>query len=608
MQALRVLPPADTLFPRMPPEPTRIEASDRPAVESALGRIEASAAFGPGRQARQLLRYLVEAALNGESDRLKGYTIGVEVLGRPTDFDPSNDTSVRVAMRRLRRLLGEYYAAEGAQEKLRLHLVPGGYVVRLVRPQAEAPQPDPAPETQAATPQRGRGRRGLALVSVALLGMALAAGLWFRPNGSGGAGLAGALVFRGADGANVSLQEPDPQALQPRPDRQPVLRFETFRPEPAADPEVARRLTRELRVAVARFSEIVVLDDSAPRGAETLRMSGALRADGRFSVELRDAMTGQVVGVFAGEPGRSGAAGEAVRFIATAIAQPYGLVLTLARRDMPADPESPGFSCVLRLLDYWRHYDTTRLPAIARCLDATPAEGPATGPVLAARALVALERFRLGSGRDAEALEAAYLHARRAAEGAPFDPRVQQALGAVLTARGDGLLGVGALRNARRLNPYDPDIAADLASRLIGIGEISEARRLLLEACFYVAARPAWMDFYLFLAELLEGDGAAAVDRVGRMLDDGFVLNLVARVIAARLTGDAAGLTTTQARLFARDDRWQTEPATLLRQRLPSAEIADRVAALLAGDTLPASVTIEALSVQRGSCLGDRAN
>lgn len=102
--------------------PTRIQPSDREAVAEALARIDGSAAFATSRQARQLLRYLTEAALAGEAERLKGYTLAVEVLGRPTDFDPSTDTSVRVAMRRLRKLLADYYAQEGAGDSVRLLL------------------------------------------------------------------------------------------------------------------------------------------------------------------------------------------------------------------------------------------------------------------------------------------------------------------------------------------------------------------------------------------------------------------------------------------------------------------------------------------------------
>src|SRR4051794_39407852 len=60
------------------------------------------------------LRFVVTMTLDGNGGRLKGYTIGVEALGRDESFDPQSDPIVRVEAVRLRRALARYYAAEGA--------------------------------------------------------------------------------------------------------------------------------------------------------------------------------------------------------------------------------------------------------------------------------------------------------------------------------------------------------------------------------------------------------------------------------------------------------------------------------------------------------------
>ena len=49
----------------------------------------------------------VEATLRGAGDRIKGYTIAVEALGRAENFDPQADPIVRVEAMRLRRALDE---------------------------------------------------------------------------------------------------------------------------------------------------------------------------------------------------------------------------------------------------------------------------------------------------------------------------------------------------------------------------------------------------------------------------------------------------------------------------------------------------------------------
>lgn len=591
----------------MTPAPTRIEPSDRETVAEVLARIDGSAAFATSRQARQLLRYLTEAALAGEGERIKGYTLGVEVLGRAADFDPSTDTSVRVAMRRLRKLLADYYAQEGAADPVRLHLVPGEYAPALIRAgEPAAPLPPPAAPAPAPTAPPPRPLRRLGLAAVVLLGLGLGASALLRPGAVSEPGAGDAVLFVGELGARVRAVPAASLPAEAMRDEAPVLRVMPILAAGGAEAAAAESLTRELRIGLARFTELVVFDGAMAEAPETVRVSGTLQPGGRFVIELREAPSGRVLGVFTGEAGRE-ATPEAVRFIATAIAQPYGMLLSLLARQKPAEPTSPGFSCVLRLFEYWRHYDAARIEPIRSCLNATPATGPAAGPILAGRALAALELHRLSHGTDEALLREAYKRARRAVQAVPFDPRAQQALGAVLYARGDAELGIAALRSARRANPWDPDIAADLAARLIGLGELAEARALLREACTYVAARPAWMDFYLFLAELLSGHGEAAVDRAGRMLDDGFVLNLVARAIAARVQRDEAALSRWQAALAERDPGWAEEPERLLRQRLPAPEVARLVADALTGAWPVGEVTPEGPRGRAGGCLGDRA-
>lgn len=45
---------------------------------------------------RALLSYLVERTLDGSAESLKEYTIGVEAFGKPADYNPQEDASVRV--------------------------------------------------------------------------------------------------------------------------------------------------------------------------------------------------------------------------------------------------------------------------------------------------------------------------------------------------------------------------------------------------------------------------------------------------------------------------------------------------------------------------------
>ena len=114
--------------------------SDDPALEAsvidALGRILAHKQFKDTTRLKRFLTYVVDEALAGRSDRLKGYSIGLEVFDRAEDFDPQADTIVRVQAGQLRRRLDLYYSTDGQSDPLRILLPKGSYVPIFERRQA----------------------------------------------------------------------------------------------------------------------------------------------------------------------------------------------------------------------------------------------------------------------------------------------------------------------------------------------------------------------------------------------------------------------------------------------------------------------------------------
>ncbi len=109
-------------------------------VRAALDRIVGSEAFRSSPQLAAFLSFVVSAALQGRSDRIKGYTIGVEALKRGANFDPQLDPIVRVEATRLRRAMERYYSGPGADSPVRIELARGSYVpsfcYRGARPEA----------------------------------------------------------------------------------------------------------------------------------------------------------------------------------------------------------------------------------------------------------------------------------------------------------------------------------------------------------------------------------------------------------------------------------------------------------------------------------------
>ncbi|MBV8843618.1 MAG: hypothetical protein JO307_12490, partial [Bryobacterales bacterium] len=64
-------------------------------VREELGRVLSSSEFRTSKRSQEFLKYVVENTLAGRADMLKERTIGIEVFGRSTSYDPSDDATVR---------------------------------------------------------------------------------------------------------------------------------------------------------------------------------------------------------------------------------------------------------------------------------------------------------------------------------------------------------------------------------------------------------------------------------------------------------------------------------------------------------------------------------
>ena len=108
-------------------------APSEDAIRAELDKVLASSAFRGANRARSLLRFVVEAAVEGRARELKEYTLGAGALGRGETFDPRLDPIVRVETSRLRGRLDRYYASEGADDAVVIELPKGTYVPRFVQ-------------------------------------------------------------------------------------------------------------------------------------------------------------------------------------------------------------------------------------------------------------------------------------------------------------------------------------------------------------------------------------------------------------------------------------------------------------------------------------------
>ncbi|HME37295.1 MAG TPA: helix-turn-helix domain-containing protein [Candidatus Sulfotelmatobacter sp.] len=103
----------------------------------------------------KLLQYLAKQSLYHPEAPLKEYQIATEVYGRPADFDPQTDSTIRVQAGRLRLKLADYYATEGAADPIVVRIPKGSYHLTFetrsveARPIESGTQPQNPPAREA---------------------------------------------------------------------------------------------------------------------------------------------------------------------------------------------------------------------------------------------------------------------------------------------------------------------------------------------------------------------------------------------------------------------------------------------------------------------------
>ena len=165
-----------------------LSKSDADRVRQQLKRVTESAPFQSSLRRQRFLGYLVAETLEGRGERLKAYTIAVEVFERPETFDPLIAPLVRIEAGRLRDKLREYYAGEGRDDPVRIDLPKGSYVPLFAFQDSVTPEPEIAlaleprlPDSTTAVPAAklaGLPSSGQILLAAAAAILAVGAAVW----------------------------------------------------------------------------------------------------------------------------------------------------------------------------------------------------------------------------------------------------------------------------------------------------------------------------------------------------------------------------------------------------------------------------------------------
>ena len=335
---------------------------------------------------RALLTYLVTEELEGRGDRIKAYSIATEIFGRPADFDPQQDSIVRVEIGRLRQALGRYYLTAGKDDLVVISIPKGQY-----RP-VFSPARSLAPADGAALIERAPAKTRSRFALFSALGVLVAA-------------LGGLAVWK------FSAPRPSPVA---RGARGPVVAITPFEMHADRDGQdyIAGGLQFDLADVLSDYNwlTVVPLNENAAGNGEAepkpdFFIRGALRLIGddvKATVLLLDGPTGAVRWTnryeFRLNSGEVRAAQrDLVVKIGRDVGNPVGIVADIERANRAVDDArtDEAFTCHLRATQYWRNFHSKDYAPAWRCFAALPASAGADAATLAIRAILTLDPLNL---------------------------------------------------------------------------------------------------------------------------------------------------------------------------------------------------------------------
>jgi TolB-like protein len=407
--------------------------AEKDLILKELDRLLASPEFDASERNRRFLRHVVEETLAGRGARIKAYSIATGAFGRGDDFDPQQDSIVRIEAARLRRALEHFYLKQIETSRVWITIPKGAYVPEFIFTAARPP-PDPVIQS--------------------------------RPR--------------------TALHRATPRVL--------VENFELQGPSELL-PRIERVLTRQVIATLTPFTELFVYgfdttdllstENRYPRGREQLTINYRLFGTISISAEalqlellLQDAEDSRFVWAQTFErdleiPTDSlrivGLCKEIAGNVARVLALRDGILDSQARETANDAPQNlSGYQKLLDFQDYWRTLDPDLYQPLRLDLEATVAEDPRFASAFACLSLLYSDaaRYRYDvSDTCVEPLDRAMDLAQRAIHIKPNSSCAYRARAVAEWFSGRPENSLATLRTARMLNPNDPEVLAELGFR-----------------------------------------------------------------------------------------------------------------------------------------------
>lgn len=558
-----------------------------PAVRETLDRLLASQTFGRSERARELLRYLVEREQSGEADKLKGFSIAVDVFGKDAGFDPSTDAVVRVQAGRLRELLDQYFSGEGAGEPIRIVIPRGSYIpsyepngVRLP-PQKQVPpvlEQVPATASREAVPVSESGMQDLSGTTVILFkhlhAFWIAIAIFFivmitlmvlmLRQAYGPEVVSGTKSNRGiatSNSATATLEKLPAVYLVLAENTPQTQRIETMLRAGLSNMETIQFIDRKPGEDEARANDPTTFAFNLGSGA----------TPGSVTIEVKNLKTGRVLNsetLSAFETTASQASDHVAKILGD-VTGPFGSIYGYIEQNRLQNDLT---TCVILSKTYPSDQSAKNHEAAYRCLEDLVAHGEASAMI-----------YALLAGQQLDAIVWGYAY--------PPDPSVQQAMALVnkaiqidptssrayrMAAYAEGVVGnqkerVRWAKKALDAAPYDLRAVYHYGWAMVMAGNYQEGTALLARSLNLANPHSKWLDYALFQGAFMEGNqelqkrAALALSAIEPQPE-----YLVAQLIVANSNNDSAEAARILTEINAKFPEFIRDPrATFLKNHYP---------------------------------------
>lgn len=444
------------------------------AIAEHLAVLQSTKDFAKTTRKYRMLQYIVAAEIDGNGDRIKAYAIGVDVLGRSINFDPSEDSIVRVEMARLRTTLAAYYHTH--QTDLCIEIPKGTY-----RPEFS----ELCTLDESAAKENG-DRRWYRRSKIAYLVFSAAL-------------IVGLLVFLMSHFRLMNSQ-----------------RVVTDRPIVLASGEFTSEEMSHVLETLSGFKNIYTVLDKYSSDAADYRITFSMGDNGTaIQAGVIHSSSGQVISSAAFGPNHHDNEGDLDKWLSR-VAQLNGLI---EKDYMRRGAFSPVFRCrYLTEIYFGNQTDAAHLEARDCLLDQIN-KGARSATLFANLALIYREEHSdKRNAMQGDPLYRAMEAARVAIDIDPFNASNHYAMMTVLFVMGSVSEAINAGNLAVKLAPLDGSILGGFASRLVTVGRYEEALEMFDRSMRQNPGQLHWRNYGVFLAQIGSGNRAQAAE-ISRTLE-----------------------------------------------------------------------------------------